>query len=77
MLFSGEVSAGIEDLGVSSKEGTVKITAVGWVERRIRVRREPSPGLQVTLVVKGLPKEVSTYKGLRRKAHKGGGRTRR
>ena len=47
------------------------------MERRIRVRREPSPGLQVTLVVKGLPKEVSTYKGLRRKAHKGGGRTRR
>lgn len=53
------------------------MTAFGWAERRIRVSQEPRPGLQVTPVGKGLPKEVRTFKGLRRSARKGGGRTRK
>lgn len=43
MLFSGEVSAGDKDSGVSSRKGIVKITELGLMEREeSRVREVES-----------------------------------
>lgn len=77
-VVSGEVSEGNKDLGVSSRQGIVKITAVEQMDRRgSRVRREPRLEFQVILLFKELPKQVSTYRRLRRNVIRSGERTRR